>query len=71
MEDKNEQKSYKNMLKIYAIYKKKPFTKGDWFQSDSREFTNYNKCIKEAKKLGGVVLIKRIKTENGCEQIEI
>ena len=57
--------------KIYAIYKKKPFTKGDWFQFDGREFTNYNECIKEARKLAGVVLIKRIKTENGWEQIEI
>ena len=46
---------------IYAIYKKKPFT-GDWFQADDREFTNYNECMKEAKKLCGVALIKRVKT---------
>lgn len=51
--------------KIYAIYKKKPYTRGTWYQADDREFTSHKECLKEANKIGGISLIKRVKTESG------
>ena len=48
----------KERNRVSAIFKKYPYSKGTWYRIDEREF-------KEAAKCNGLLLIIKVKDENG------
>ena len=55
----------KERNRVYAIFKKYPYSRGTWYRIDEREFKDPEEGRKEAAKCNGLLLIIKVKDENG------